>query len=115
MLERSRLEASPIVLSPESRFLPARGVEVLERKFFSIEVTHPHRPSVDGTIRRGAGGLQDMPDEPASITARSALARIYSEMDDQLADGREYLAGPIPSRTLRSEWRSFSLCVWARQ
>jgi glutathione S-transferase len=38
-------------------------------------------------------GLQDVPDDPASITARSALTRLYGEMDDQLSDGREYLAG----------------------
>jgi glutathione S-transferase len=38
-------------------------------------------------------GLQDVPNDPASITARSALTSIYSEMDDRLSDGREYLAG----------------------
>jgi glutathione S-transferase len=38
-------------------------------------------------------GLQDVPDDPASIAARSALTGFYSEMDEQLSDGREYLAG----------------------
>jgi glutathione S-transferase len=38
-------------------------------------------------------GLQDLPDDPASIAARGALASFYGDMDRQLADGREYLAG----------------------
>jgi glutathione S-transferase len=38
-------------------------------------------------------GLQDVPEDPASITARSALAAFYDDMDRQLADQREYLAG----------------------
>jgi glutathione S-transferase len=39
-------------------------------------------------------GLQDLPDDPASIAARDALAGLYGAMDGQLADGRDYLAGP---------------------
>jgi glutathione S-transferase len=38
-------------------------------------------------------GLQDLPDDPASIAARGALASFYGDLDRQLADGREYLAG----------------------
>jgi len=38
-------------------------------------------------------GLQDVPEDPASITARGALAAFYDDMDRQLADQREYLAG----------------------
>jgi glutathione S-transferase len=38
-------------------------------------------------------GLQDAPQDPAAIAARSAAARYYEEMEALMAD-REYLAGP---------------------
>lgn len=38
-------------------------------------------------------GLQETPQDPAAIAARSAAARFYEEMEALMAD-REYLAGP---------------------
>src|SRR5262249_25823064 len=38
-------------------------------------------------------GLQDEPQDPAAITARSAAARYYQEMETLIA-AREFLAGP---------------------
>jgi glutathione S-transferase len=74
---------------PNPPLWPAESVararaRLLELK--SDEVFFPH------VIR--LMGLQVSPDDPASIAARNALAGFYREMDGQLADGREYLAGP---------------------
>jgi len=74
-------------LNPSPALWPAGTVARAQARLLELKSDEVYFPPIIRLM-----GLQETPEDPAAIAARSAAARYYEEMEALLAD-REYLAG----------------------
>jgi len=75
-------------LKPEPALWPAETAARARARQLELKSDEVYFPHIIRLM-----GLQDMPQDPAAIAARSAAARYYEEMETLIA-AREFLAGP---------------------
>jgi glutathione S-transferase len=75
-------------LAPEPRLWPQAPAERARARLLELKSDEVYFPHVIRLM-----GLQQTPDDPAAVTARSGAAKFYGELEALLDDGREYLAG----------------------
>src|SRR6185312_1620803 len=74
-------------LKPEPALWPAEAAARARARLLELRSDEIYFPHIIRLM-----GLQDTPDDPAAVAARSAAARFYDDMERQLG-GRDYLAG----------------------
>jgi glutathione S-transferase len=75
-------------LAPEPRLWPQSTVERARARLLELKSDEVYFPHIIRLM-----GLQQTPDDPAAIAARTGAAKFYDELEALLADGRDYLAG----------------------
>lgn len=75
-------------LTPEPRLWPQSAVDRARARLLELKSDEIYFPHIIRLM-----GLQQAPDDPAAVAARTGAVKFYDELETLLGDGRDYLAG----------------------